>query len=100
RRIGRKLIGFDQSGIDDDAHARGEILAHVEPQDLFEFGMIPEFVGRLPITATLAQLSKDDLIRVMTEPRNAIVRQYRKLFEMTGAVLEFAPEALGAIADR
>jgi ATP-dependent Clp protease ATP-binding subunit ClpX len=99
RRVGRKLIGFDQSGLDDDDHPRGELLALVEPQDLFEFGMIPEFVGRLPITATLTQLSKDDLIRVMTEPRNAIVRQYRKLFEMTGATLEFAPEALGAIAD-
>jgi ATP-dependent Clp protease ATP-binding subunit ClpX len=99
RRIGRKLIGFDQSGLDDDEARRGEILAHVEPQDLFEFGMIPEFVGRLPITATLTQLSKDDLIRVMTEPRNAIVRQYKKLFEMTRSELEFAPEALAAIAD-
>ncbi len=99
RRIGRKLIGFDQTGAADDAAKRGEVLAHVEPQDLFEFGMIPEFVGRLPITATLAPLGKDDMIRVMTEPRNAIVRQYRKLFEMTGAELEFAPEALAAIAD-
>jgi ATP-dependent Clp protease ATP-binding subunit ClpX len=99
RRIGRKLIGFDQSGLDDDEARRGEVLEHVEPQDLFEFGMIPEFVGRLPITATLAPLSKDDLIRVMTEPRNAIVRQYKKLFEMTRAELEFAPEALAAIAD-
>jgi ATP-dependent Clp protease ATP-binding subunit ClpX len=99
RRIGRKLIGFDQTGVDDDAARRGEILSHVEPQDLFEFGMIPEFVGRLPITATLAPLGKDDMVRVMTEPRNAIVRQYRKLFEMTGAELEFAPEALAAVAD-
>src|SRR5262245_9182009 len=99
RRIGRKLIGFDQTGIEDDEARRGEILAHVEPQDLFEFGMIPEFVGRLPITATLAPLGKDDMVRVMTEPRNAIVRQYRKLFEMAGAELEFAPEALGAVAD-
>jgi ATP-dependent Clp protease ATP-binding subunit ClpX len=99
RRIGRKLIGFDQTGVDDDEVARGEVLAHVEPQDLFEFGMIPEFVGRLPITATLSPLSKDDLIRVMTEPRNAIVRQYKKLFEMAGAELEFAPETLGAIAE-
>ena len=99
RRIGRKLIGFDQSGIEDDEARRGEILSHVEPQDLFEFGMIPEFVGRLPITATLSPLGKDDMIRVMTEPRNAIVRQYRKLFEMAGAELEFAPEALSAVAD-
>jgi ATP-dependent Clp protease ATP-binding subunit ClpX len=99
RRIGRKLIGFDQSGLDEDEARRGEILSHVEPHDLFEFGMIPEFVGRLPIAATLSPLSKDDLIRVMTEPRNAVVRQYKKLFEMTGAELEFAPEALSAIAD-
>ncbi len=61
--------------------------------------MIPEFVGRLPIVATLSSLGKDDLVRVMTEPRNAVVRQYRKLFEMAGAELEFAPEALGAIAE-
>jgi ATP-dependent Clp protease ATP-binding subunit ClpX len=99
RRIGRKLIGFDQQDAEDDERHLGEILAHVEPQDLFEFGMIPEFVGRLPIVATLAPLGRDDMIRVMTEPRNAVVRQYKKLFEMAGSELDFAPEATSAIAE-
>ena len=73
------------------------MLREVEPHDLFEFGMIPEFVGRLPVIATLGALGEDELVRVMTEPRNAIVRQYQKLFRMAGAELEFTPEALREI---
>ncbi len=99
RRIGRKVIGFDRSAGVTEGQALGEVLSNIEPHDLFEFGMIPEFVGRLPIVATLAPLSREDLVRVMTEPRNAIVRQYRKIFEMAGSELEFAPEALEEIAE-
>ncbi|MCG3135393.1 MAG: ATP-dependent Clp protease ATP-binding subunit ClpX [Planctomycetes bacterium] len=99
RRVGRKVIGFDRDAAEGGEAAAREALRHIEPSDLFEFGMIPEFVGRLPIAATLDPLSRGDLVRVMTEPRNAIVRQYVKLFEMSGSELEFTPEALGAIAD-
>jgi len=98
RRVGRKVIGFDPAAAGDEAHL-GEILSHVEPTDLFEFGMIPEFVGRLPVVATLAPLGRDELVRVMTEPRNAVVRQYVKILEMSGCELEFTPEALGELAD-
>jgi ATP-dependent Clp protease ATP-binding subunit ClpX len=98
KRVGKKVIGFDREAAGDEAHL-GEILSHVEPADLFEFGMIPEFVGRLPIVATLAPLQRDELIRVMTEPRNAIVRQYVKMFDMSGSELEFTQDALGEIAD-
>ena len=99
RRIGRKVIGFNRdAGTDELGYA--EVLQHVEPSDLFEFGMIPEFVGRLPVLATLAALDRDDLVRVMTEPRNAVVRQYQKLFRMEGCELEFEHEALLAMADK
>ncbi len=99
RRVGRKVIGFDpEAGAGDELKVK-EAMASVEPHDLFEFGMIPEFVGRLPVIATLDPLGRDDLVRVMTEPRNAIVRQYRKMFEMSGSELEFTPDALLAIAD-
>ena len=98
KRVGKKVIGFDPEAAGDEAHL-GEILSHLEPSDLFEFGLIPEFVGRLPVVATLAPLGRDELLRVMTEPRNAIVRQYVKFFEMSGCELDFAPNALGAIAD-
>jgi len=68
------------------------------PQDLLKFGLIPEFVGRLPVIVTLDPLTEDDLVRILTEPRNALVRQYEKLFELDGVTLEFQPEALRAIA--
>ena len=68
--------------------------------DLIEFGMIPEFVGRLPVMAPLDPLDEESLVRILTEPRNALVRQYQKLFEMEGAELEFSPQALREIAHR
>jgi ATP-dependent Clp protease ATP-binding subunit ClpX len=70
----------------------------VTSDDLLEFGMIPEFIGRLPVLAPLDPLDEDSLIRILTEPRNALVRQYQKLFEMEGAELEFSPSALREIA--
>jgi ATP-dependent Clp protease ATP-binding subunit ClpX len=78
----------------------GDLLADVEPEDLIKFGLIPEFVGRLPVVATLDELDEDALISILVEPRNALTKQYQKLFEMEGVDLEFRPDALRAIAVR
>ena len=78
----------------------GKILAEVEPEDLIKFGLIPEFVGRLPVVATLEELDEPALIRILTEPKNAITKQFKKLFEMEGVELEFRPDALLAIAKK
>jgi ATP-dependent Clp protease ATP-binding subunit ClpX len=100
RRVGRKQIGFHtdsvaSTGSDLDY---GDLLERVEPEDLIEYGMIPELVGRLPVTSVVRPLSHEQLTRVLTEPKNAIVAQYRRFFEMENATLEFTPEALGEIA--
>ncbi|MFN3843283.1 MAG: ATP-dependent Clp protease ATP-binding subunit ClpX [Rehaibacterium terrae] len=76
----------------------GKVLANVEPEDLIKFGLIPEFVGRLPVVATLEELDEAALVRILTEPKNAITKQFRKLFEMEGVELEVRPDALTAIA--
>ena len=78
----------------------GELLADVEPEDLIKFGLIPEFVGRLPVVATLEELDEDALVTILIEPRNALTKQYQKLFEMEGVDLEFRDDALRAIAAR
>ena len=78
----------------------GELLHDVEPADLIKYGLIPEFVGRLPVVATLDELDEDALIKILVEPRNALTKQYQKLFEMEGAELEFREDALRAIANR
>jgi ATP-dependent Clp protease ATP-binding subunit ClpX len=97
RRVGRKTIGF---GANPEAreHDLGELLSKVTSDDLVEFGMIPEFVGRLPVVAPLDPLDEDALVRILTEPKNALVKQYQKLFDMEGAELEFLPSALKEIA--
>jgi ATP-dependent Clp protease ATP-binding subunit ClpX len=77
----------------------GDLLERVEPEDLIEFGMIPEFVGRLPIVCVTRPLDNEALMRVLTEPRNAILRQYQKFFEMENAKLSVTPTAMEAIAD-
>lgn len=99
RRVGRKTIGF---GSNPEAREEnlGELLSKVTSDDLIEFGMIPEFVGRLPVVAPLDPLDVDALTRILTEPRNALVKQYQKFFEMEGAELEFTPAALHEIARR
>lgn len=99
RRIGKKVIGFgaDVATGGKDL-SQGEILSMVMPEDLLKFGLIPEFIGRLPVVATLEPLDEDALVRILTEPRNALVKQYQKLLEMDGVELEFTPEALRAIA--
>ena len=76
----------------------GEVLMAVEPEDLIKYGLIPEFVGRLPVVATLAELDENALVRILTEPKNAIAKQFNKLFEMEGSDLEFRDEALRAVA--
>ncbi|MCA6064031.1 ATP-dependent Clp protease ATP-binding subunit ClpX [Thalassolituus marinus] len=82
----------------EEQKAVGEVLRDVEPGDLVKYGLIPEFIGRLPVVATLDELDKDALVRILTEPRNSLVRQYQKLFEMEGVELEFRESALDAVA--
>ncbi len=97
RRVGRKTIGFGANA-EQKEHHLGELLSRVTSDDLLGFGMIPEFIGRLPVLAPLEPLDEEALVRILTEPRNALVRQYRKLFEMEGAELDFTPSALQLIA--
>ena len=98
-RVGKKGMGFGAELRTKEAQQRiGEVLSRIMPEDLLRFGMIPEFVGRLPVIVTLDALGEQDLIRIMTEPKNALVRQYQKFFELDGTDLEFTPDALDAIA--
>lgn len=100
KRLGRKAIGFRHDGADGGEEKReiGETLQEVQPDDLIEFGMIPEFVGRLAVCCALHPLDRPALKRIMTEPRNALVKQYQKLFEYESATLEFTEEALDEVA--
>jgi ATP-dependent Clp protease ATP-binding subunit ClpX len=97
RRVGRKSIGFGGSSIEADRDI-GELLSQVTADDLVEYGMIPEFVGRLPVVTPLEPLSIEALIDILTKPKNAVVRQYKKLFELENADIEFTENALEAIA--
>jgi ATP-dependent Clp protease ATP-binding subunit ClpX len=97
RRIGRKTIGFGSHPEEREKNL-GRLLGQVTSDDLIEFGMIPEFVGRLPVLAPLDPLDEEALVRILTEPRNALVKQYQKLFEMEGSEIEFEPSALRQIA--
>ena len=99
-RTGHKSIGFNAEISHGDHHNVGDLFRQVLPQDLVKFGMIPEFVGRVPITAALDLLDENALVRILTEPKNAIVKQYKKLFELDGVELEFEPDALNSIAKR
>ena len=83
-----------------DKASEGELLAQVEPEDLIKFGLIPEFIGRVPVTVSLDMLDRDALIRILKEPKNALTRQYEKLFELDGVKLAFDADALEAIADK
>ena len=99
RRVGRKTLGFRadiQSAKDKNV---GALLQHVEPEDLIKYGLIPEFVGRLPVQGTLHELDSEALVRILTTPRNAITRQYQKLFEYENVKLKFTDYALEAIAE-
>lgn len=100
RRIGKKAIGFGAKTDLTDDKSTGEILSEIKMNDLIEYGMIHEFIGRLHVITSLMPLDKDDLIRIMTEPKNAIVKQYQKIFEMENAAVEFSKEALVEISER
>jgi ATP-dependent Clp protease ATP-binding subunit ClpX len=94
-------IGFSAEIRSKDRKAKvGEVLSQVEPEDLIKFGLIPEFVGRMPVVATLDELDQDALVKILSEPKNAITKQFKKLFEMEGVELEFRPEALQAVAKK
>jgi len=99
RRLGKGSIGFGAEIKRTKDLTLGEILSQVQPEDLIKFGFIPEFVGRLPVVATLDELSVDDLVRVLVEPKNSIIKQYQALLEMDGVELKFTDEALRAIAE-
>lgn len=98
-RIGKKAIGFNAEIVDKTEQDIGELLKQVTPQDFVKYGLIPEFVGRLPITVTLDLLNKDALVRILTDTKSAICKQYKKLFELDGVELEFDKDALYAIAE-
>ena len=102
RRIGKHVLGFsgkDDAQPDDKPNAEDrDILKHVEPEDLLSYGFIPEFIGRLPVHTSLEELDEEQLVRVMTEPRNALTKQFAKLFEMDGVKLKFTDDALTELA--
>ncbi len=98
RRLGSKLMGFGAKIMSQDEKSIGEILRTVEPEDLLKFGLIPEFLGRMPVIATLDELSESTLIRILQEPKNALAKQYKKLFEIEGVNLRFTDSAFLAIA--
>src|SRR3954463_12538378 len=98
RRVGEKGLGVGAKLAGGDDRSAGELLRLTEPEDLMKFGMIPEFVGRLPVVATLNDLKEDDLVTILTQPKNALTKQYQKLFEMEKLKLQFSKESLRAIA--
>ena len=98
RRLGKKVIGFGNKNEEHEDLAREQLLYDATVEDVMEFGLIPELLGRLPVIGTLAQLDEAALVQVLTEPRNALIRQYKKLFDMEECELEFTEGALLAIA--
>ncbi len=98
QRQGDKRMGFGADISKPEERSTGEILADLQPEDLMRFGLIPEFVGRVPVIATLEELNEDALVSILTEPRNALVKQYRKLFRIDGVTLELDDDALRAVA--
>jgi len=99
-RMDKKSIGFGAEIQSKKERNVGEMLKEIQPQDLLKFGIIPELVGRLPVITTLQSLDRDQMVRILTEPKNALVKQYQKLLEYDEVELEFHPEALVAVADR
>jgi len=99
-RVGKKTMGFGAEINSKEETEIGDVLKKILPTDLLRYGLIPEFVGRLPVIVTLDALDEEALVRILTEPRNALVKQYQKLFEMDGVTLEFDGEALEAIAKK
>ncbi len=100
QRAGKKTLGFTAELVTQTDHDVDSLYAEVRPEDLLKFGLIPEFVGRLPVIATVDKLQETDLIRILTEPRNALTKQYQKLFELDNVDLEFTEDAIEAIAEQ
>ncbi|MDG2404768.1 MAG: AAA family ATPase, partial [Paracoccaceae bacterium] len=100
RRGKGSAIGFGADVRDNDERGIGEVFKDLEPEDLLKFGLIPEFVGRLPVLATLEDLDEEALVTILTQPKNALIKQYQRLFELEDAKLSFTDEALKAIAKR
>jgi ATP-dependent Clp protease ATP-binding subunit ClpX len=102
KRLGRKMIGYgsEQAGREEPESDKGKLLLKVTPDDLIEYGMIPEFIGRLPVIAPLMPLTVEAMVQILTEPKNALARQKQKLFQMEGCQLEFTQGALRLIAER
>ncbi len=100
RRLGKHVMGFNAVGQGHKAASvdRAQILQHIEPEDLLGFGYIPEFIGRLPMVTVLAELTEDQLVSILTDPKNALVKQFAKLMAMEGVELEFSTDALGELA--
>lgn len=98
QRISSGSIGFGADIVDKNSQSIDELLEQVEPQDLVKFGLIPEFIGRVPINVTLKTLDEDSLVRILTEPKNALMKQYQRLFEIDGVELQFTPDAVRAVA--
>jgi ATP-dependent Clp protease ATP-binding subunit ClpX len=103
QRMGQKRLGFTFDIVDGErteSEKPDDMFSHVMPEDLLKFGMIPEFIGRLPVFTSVSKLEREALVAVLTEPRNALVKQYQRLFDLDGVELEFSDEALGEIADQ
>ncbi|MCZ6748205.1 MAG: ATP-dependent Clp protease ATP-binding subunit ClpX [SAR324 cluster bacterium] len=98
QRIGRKTIGFGTEQISKKTQDMSEILRKVEPEDLLKFGLIPEFVGRIPVVTTLDELTEEDLVKILVEPKNALIKQYKKLLELEGVELEVDDHAVRAVS--
>ena len=98
QRVGKSSLGFNAELPESKKQEEAELLAQVLPEDLHKFGMIPEFVGRIPVVTALKELSEDDFVRILTEPKNALVKQYKKMFSFEDSQLEFEEKALRAIA--
>ena len=99
-RVGKKGVGFGADITDASKHETGVLLGQAMPEDLHKFGLIPEFVGRLPVVAHVEELTEADLVLILTQPKNALVKQYERLFALEGVALTFTDEALTAIAER
>ena len=100
QRVGKKALGFGSDPQGKKDQDSGEILRQMRPEDLLKFGLIPEFVGRLPVTVTLDGLDEDALVKILTQPKNALVKQYKKMMDLDGVELEFEEDALRAIANQ
>ncbi len=98
-RISEKSLGFGAKVESKKDRDMGQLLKHLEPEDLLKFGLIPEFIGRVPVITTLESLNREALMKILTVPKNALVKQYQKLFKMDNVELEFTEEAVGAVAD-